>query len=57
MRLEGGTKVFLAYASANTLWTVKKALKINNRGQILAHADDSLDTKLNHWVVLTRITP
>ena len=54
---KAGTKTFLTYARANTLWTVKKALKINNRGQILAQADDSLDAVMNHWVILTPIVP
>ena len=54
---KAGTKSFLAYAPANTLWVVKKAIKINNRGQILAQADDSLDARFNRWVVLTPIAP
>ena len=54
---KAGTKSFLAYAPANTLWVVKKASKINTRGQILAQADDSLDARFNRWVVLTPIAP
>jgi hypothetical protein len=54
---KAGTKTFLAYAPANTLWTVKKAFKINNRGQILAQADDSSAAQVNRWVVLTPVTP
>lgn len=54
---KAGTKTFLTYAPANTLWTVKSALKINNRGQILARADNAMETLTTHWVVLTPITP
>ncbi len=54
---KAGSRTFLTYAPANTLWTVKKAVKINNRGQILAQADDSSEARLNRWVVLTPVTP
>ena len=54
---KAGNMAVLTYAAADTLWTVKRALKINNRGQILAQADDSLNSIMNHWVVLTPIAP
>ena len=47
----------LTFAASDTQWTVTRAMEINNRGQILAQADDSASAKLNRWVILTPISP
>lgn len=52
-----GTASPLTFAANDTQWTVTRAMEINNRGQILAQADDSASAKFNRWVILTPISP
>jgi uncharacterized membrane protein/predicted small lipoprotein YifL len=54
---KGGTPSPLTFAASDTNWTVTRAMEINNRGQIVAQADDSIHAKFNRWVVLTPIAP
>lgn len=51
-----GTASPLTFAANDTQWTVTRAMEINNRGQILAQADDSASAKFNRWVILTPIS-
>jgi hypothetical protein len=44
----------LAKAATDPGWTIKTALRINNRGQILAKASH-VDGRTDHWVVLTPV--
>jgi probable HAF family extracellular repeat protein len=52
-----GAMSFLTYAANDTSWTVTQAVKINNRGQILALADDSVHAALGRSVILTPAAP
>ena len=47
----------LTFAASDTSWTVTRAVAINNRGQIVAQADDSAHAKFDRWVILTPIAP
>jgi hypothetical protein len=52
-----GATTPLTFAAADTNWTVTGAQDINNRGQILAQADDSVHGKLARSVILTPTSP
>lgn len=54
---KGGIASPLTFAASDTNWTVTRATQINNRGQIVAQADDSAHAKFNRWVILTPTTP
>jgi hypothetical protein len=49
----GGVSL-LTKAATDQGWTIRSALRINNRGQILAKASH-LDGRADHWVVLTPV--
>jgi hypothetical protein len=46
----------LTHAATDPGWTFTRALRINNRGQILAQGNH-VDGRTSHWVVLTPVTP
>jgi hypothetical protein len=48
-----GTATPLTFAASDTNWTVIRPREINNRGQIIALADDSTHAKFSRWVTLT----
>ena len=54
---KNGTPTPLTFAASDTNWTVTRPVEINNRGQIVAQADDSTHGKFNRWVILTPISP
>jgi hypothetical protein len=49
----GGVSL-LTNAATDPGWTIRRALRINNRGQILAQASH-VDGRAGHWVVLTPV--
>lgn len=51
-----GAVSLLTKAPVDQGWTVSNALKINNRGQILARASHA-DGRASHWILMTPVTP
>jgi hypothetical protein len=51
---DAGVVSMLAKAATDQGWTISRALRINNRGQILAKASH-VDGRTDHWVVLTPV--
>jgi hypothetical protein len=51
-----GAVSLLTAATTDPGWTITRALRINNRGQILARGNH-VDGRASHWVVLTPVAP